>query len=86
MQGWGEGRGGKLGVFRKEGGDSCKQCQGENWKTILKKNSLVIVREVRLTQVEGEGGMEDECPHPPINTSLLVGNGPEGFGCVERMS
>ena len=34
----------------------------------------------------GEGGGGDECPHPPINSSLLVGNGPEGFGWVERMS
>ena len=34
----------------------------------------------------GGGGRGDECPHPPMNRSLLVGNGPEGFGWVERMS
>ena len=38
--------GGKLGLFKKEGGGrSCKQCQeGELGDNIKKKNSLVIVR------------------------------------------
>ena len=48
---------------------------------------------VKLPEVEqmegrggGRGGGGDECPHPSIKTPLLVGNGPEGLGWVERMS
>ena len=32
----GEGGRGELGVFKKKRGHSCKQCQGEHWKTMLK--------------------------------------------------
>ena len=32
----GGGGGGEVAVFKKEGGCSCKQCQGEHWKTMLK--------------------------------------------------
>ena len=56
-KGGGRRGGGNLEYLKKRGGGgrSCKQCQGEHWKTIFKKNSLVIVRGVRLTQVEGRG-------------------------------
>ena len=50
--GEGGGGGGEHGVFLKEGGRSCKQRQGEHWKTMF-KISLVILRGARLTQ----GGM-----------------------------
>ena len=51
--------GGELGIFKKEGGCSCKQHQGEHWKTML-KISLVILRGARLT------------PPTPLNTPLKV--------------
>ena len=40
------GGGGEFGVFKKEGGGgtAASSVRRENWKTILKKNSLVIVR------------------------------------------
>ena len=83
----GGGGGANLGYLKKRGGAAAR---GRTGRQLKKKNSLVIVRGVRLTQMEGRGGGGgrggDECPHPPINSSLLVGNGPEGFGWVERMS
>ena len=51
--GGGGGGGANMGYLKKkEGGRSCKQRQGEHWKTMF-KISLVILRGARLTQ----GGM-----------------------------
>ena len=85
----GGGGGANLEYLKKKrgAGRSCKQCQEEELEdNIKKKNSLVIVRGYEIDTSRGGVGRGNEYPHPPINTSLLVRNGPEGFGWLERMS
>ena len=64
------------------GGRSCKQHQGEHWKTIFKKISSVILRGGEI-DTRGGGG---ECHlHPPKYTpdpEIAAFSGPFGAVCV----
>ena len=62
------GKGVELGIFKKEGGRSCKQRQGEHWKTMFKNQFGNFKGRGKIDT--GGGG---RIPPAPQNTPLLTG-------------
>ena len=55
----------ELGVFKKEGRCSCKQRQGEHWKTMKKLVFVILRGEGGEIDTRGGGGKYSFPPLPP---------------------